>query len=169
MAIFPIPSHRPGPVFSGELLQEQSEHFYKVAAALAHNILATRGAVQVHTSDQDAELAVNAGDGVLLDDELAELQRLQLANSCAEQHPAVRMWHGVDALPNSSNLYGEIMRLAKLGMTLVGTSVIDERAFSSMTFVKNCLRASLTTHLPVCVRMKLQEEYDLDSFPYHLL
>jgi hypothetical protein len=30
---------RPGRVFSGDLLQEQSDSFFQVAAALAHNIL----------------------------------------------------------------------------------------------------------------------------------
>jgi hypothetical protein len=75
----------------------------------------------------------------------------------------------IDALPNSDVLYGEVMRLAKLGMTLVGTSVMDERAFSTMTFVNNCLRAILTTHLPLCARMKVQEEYDLETFPYSAL
>jgi hypothetical protein len=50
----------------------------------------------------------------------------------------------------------------------------DERAFSAMTFVKNCLQSMLTMHLPLCMRMKVQEEYDLSSFdlssfPYSLL
>jgi hypothetical protein len=61
------------------------------------------------------------------------------------------------------------MRAARLGMTLVGTSVADERAFSAMTFVKNVLRASLSTTLVLCMRMKLQEWFDLESFPYHEL
>jgi hypothetical protein len=32
----------------------------------------------------------------------------------------VRKWCGIDALPNSDVLYGEVMLLAHLGMTLVG-------------------------------------------------
>jgi hypothetical protein len=39
-------------------------------------------------------------------------------------------------------MYGEAMRLAKVGMALVGASVMDDRAFFTMTFVQNCLRAS---------------------------
>jgi hypothetical protein len=66
-------------------------------------------------------------------------------------------------------MYGEVMPLAKVGRTLVGTSVMDERASFAMTFVRNCLRASSTTHLPLCVRMKLQEEYGVQTFPYFLL
>jgi hypothetical protein len=53
------------------------------------------------------------------------------------------MWGGIEALPSSDALYGEIMKAARLGMTLVGTSVADERAFSAMIFVKNVLRACL--------------------------
>jgi hypothetical protein len=68
-----------------------------------------------------------------------------------------------------SLMYGELMRLAKVGMTLVGTSIIDERAFVTMTFVQNCLGANLRTHLPLCVRMKLQEEYDEETFPCFVL
>jgi hypothetical protein len=78
----------------------------------------------------------------------------------AERHPAVRMWRGIDALPNSDVLHGEVMRLAKLGLTLAGTSVMDERALSTMISVKSCLHASLTTHLHLYVRMNLQEQYD---------
>jgi hypothetical protein len=79
------------------------------------------------------------------------------------------MWRGIATLRAAEQLYGQIMKLAKIGMTLIGTSVSDKRAFSAMTFVKNPLWSSLTTHLPLCMRMKLQEEYDLSSFPYHLL
>jgi hypothetical protein len=79
------------------------------------------------------------------------------------------MWRGIDALSNSDALYGEVMRLAKLGMALVWTSVMDERAFATMNFVKNCLRARLTTHLPLCIGMKVQDEYDLETFPHSAL
>jgi hypothetical protein len=48
-------------------------------------------------------------------------------------------------------------------MALVGTSVSDESAFTAMVFVKICLQFSLTTHLAMCTRMKLQEENDLSS------
>jgi hypothetical protein len=66
-------------------------------------------------------------------------------------------------------MYGEVMRLAKVGMTLAGTSVMNERAFFTLIFVQNCLRASLRTHLPLCVRMKMREEYDVETFPYFVL
>jgi hypothetical protein len=78
------------------------------------------------------------------------------------------MWRGIDALPNSDVLY-RVMRLAKLGMTLVGTSVMDERALSTMILVKRCLHASLRTHLPLYIRMKLQEQYDFEMLSYSAL
>jgi hypothetical protein len=79
------------------------------------------------------------------------------------------MWRGIASLPVTEQLYGQIMKLAQIGMTLVGTSVSDERAFSAMTFAKNFLWSSLTRHQPLCMRMKLQDEYDLSSLPYHLV
>jgi hypothetical protein len=66
-------------------------------------------------------------------------------------------------------MYGEVLRLAKVGMTLAGTSVMNERAFFTLTLVQNCVRASLRTHLSLCVRMKLREEYDVETFPYFVL
>jgi hypothetical protein len=60
------------------------------------------------------------------------------------------------------------MRLAKLGMTLVEPSVLDEGAFSTMT-CEDLQRAKLTTRLALCVRMNVQEEYDLVNFPHSVL
>jgi hypothetical protein len=51
-------------------------------------------------------------------------------------------------------------------MSLVATSMSDERALSERTLVKHCLRPSLTTYLPMCMRMKLLEVYDVSSVPY---
>jgi hypothetical protein len=38
-----------------------------------------------------------------------------------------------------------------------------------MIFVKNVLRASLSTNLALCMHIKLQEWFDLETFPYHEL
>jgi hypothetical protein len=54
-------------------------------------------------------------------------------------------------------------------MTLVGTSVADERALRCMTFIEHDLRTRLSTNLPLCMHMKLQEWFDLENFPYHTL
>jgi hypothetical protein len=82
-------------------------------------------------------------------------------------HQPMRMWWGIASLPAAEQLCGEIMKLAQIGMTLLGTNMSNERAFSAMVFVKNCLQSTLTTHLPLS--MKVKEEYDLSSFPYSLL
>ena len=52
----------------------------------------------------------------------------------------MRLWRRIEALPSAQELFGEIMRAAQMGMTLVGTSVCDERAFSAMSFPKSLLR-----------------------------
>ena len=81
----------------------------------------------------------------------------------------MRLWRRIEALPSAQELFGEIMRAAQMGMTLVGTSVCDERAFSAMSFLKSLLRASLSTNLALCMRLKLQDEFDHESIPYHEL
>jgi hypothetical protein len=54
-------------------------------------------------------------------------------------------------------------------MTLVGTSVADGRACSCMTFIKSNLQTRVSTNLALCMHIKLQEWFDLDTFPYHTL
>jgi hypothetical protein len=78
------------------------------------------------------------------------------------------MWRGIASLPAAEQLCGQMMKLAHIGMTLVGTIMSDERAFSAMTFVKNFIRSSLAAHLPLCMKMKLKKD-GLSSFPYQLL
>jgi hypothetical protein len=121
-----LDEQRPGPVVSGKLLQEQSDRFFQVAAVLAHIVSTAWSAVQADTCYQDGEVATNADDGVLVDDELAKLQRLQVANSTAERHPAVRMWRGIG--------WGKCH---------------GYESFSTMTFVKNLFRAR--QHVYLCV------------------
>jgi hypothetical protein len=157
---------RPGISVDGQKLQEETSRFFQVAA-----VLAARADLEQH-SEEDIE----AGDAdfgeaeeFVLDDPLAELSRWQQVNYAAAKHPSVRMRRGIASLPAAEQLYGQIMKLAQIEMTLVGTSVSDERAFSAATFTKNFLRSNLATHLPLCMRMKLQDEYGLRSFPYHLL
>jgi hypothetical protein len=53
-----------------------------------------------------------------------------------------------------------------MALTLVLGSVEDERAFSTVSFVKGKLRNKLVEHLPLCVKMFTQKFYTLRSFPY---
>ena len=59
----------------------------------------------------------------------------------------------------------EYIKLAKLSMTVVGTSVNDERAFSAMSFVKSPERNRLDEHLEVAVRAKYQGQFTYETFP----
>jgi hypothetical protein len=158
----------------GGTLKAQAERFFGVASAMARNILTNTQEPDELDSDEEQEDDEGRGEpflkvDVVMSDELAEYARLRRAHKAAERHPAVSLWRAVEALPASTSLYGEIMRAARLGLTLVGTSVCDERAFSAMTFIKNVLRTSLSTNLALCMRMKLQQWFDLDTFPYHAL
>ena len=51
-------------------------------------------------------------------------------------------------------------------MTLLGTSVEDERLFSLLAFVQNKQRNRLDAHLEPCMRMKAQTLFDDETFPY---
>jgi hypothetical protein len=158
---------RPGISVEGEKLQEETSRFFQVAAVLARNELAARADLEQH-SEEDIEAGdadFSGAEEFVLDDLLARVSRFQPVDDAAAKHPSVRMWRGIASLPAAEQLYGQIMKLAQIGMTLVGTIASDERAFSAMTFVKNSLRSSLTAHLPLCMRMKLQDEYGLSSFP----
>jgi hypothetical protein len=59
---------------------------------------------------------------------------------------------------------------AVLLMTVVYTSVRNERAFSAMTYVEKWLRSSLVKHLGACVTVGEQTLFDLTTFPHtHVL
>jgi hypothetical protein len=77
----------------------------------------------------------------------------------------VRLWRGIESLPNSKVLYGEIMRAARLGMNLVGTSVAVERAFPCMKFIKKQLADTSVDKFSPLHAMKLQAWFDLVTFP----
>jgi hypothetical protein len=89
------------------------------------------------------------------------------ASVAASNGEMLVMWRKLSSAGlNSENQVGEFMKLARVLMTVVGTSVSDERAFSAMTFVKNSLRSSLEEHLEACVRVKEQTLFDLTTFPH---
>ena len=59
-----------------------------------------------------------------------------------------------------------VTMLARIAVAMVAVSVEDERVFSAMNFVCSPRCSSLTTHLEECVRMMVQEVFNLGSFPY---
>ena len=60
----------------------------------------------------------------------------------------------------------EWIKLARIAVVMVAVSVEDKGVFSAMNFVCSDRRSSLSTHLEACVRMKVQEVFNLDNFPY---
>jgi hypothetical protein len=113
-------------------LTVQAERFFGVASAMALNTVSKRTSTYDKDQDKDDETGAHGLHAVVnidivRSDELAENEHLSLDKSGS--HPAVRLWRGIESLPNSEILYGGSMRAARLGMTLVGNSVADKRAF----------------------------------------
>ena len=50
-------------------------------------------------------------------------------------------------------------------MVMVAGSVEDERGFSAMNFLKSADRNRLDKHLELCMRLKLQKIFTLETFP----
>ena len=59
---------------------------------------------------------------------------------------------------------GVFCKLAEILMCMVGTSVEDERLFSTLSFVHNKQRNRLDGHLEACVRAKAQQLFSEVSF-----
>jgi hypothetical protein len=172
--------HLPGAVVGGisldaKKLMQESEAAFAVLRPMAKNALQQQAdsAAAAHiktvdelsesdldscSSDDDTEAAAGGADLAL-----AEAGGLGEGKGL---HANTIMWRRMEQLPAAATLYGETMRVAKLGMTMVATSVMDERAFSAMSFIKNRLRARLTKSLQLCMRAKLQQHFNVDTFPY---
>jgi hypothetical protein len=76
------------------------------------------------------------------------------------------MWKKLSGSESSSNQLGEFIKLAKLSLTILGTSVNDERVFSAMSVVKNNTRNRLERHLELAVRLMHQGQFTVQEFPY---
>jgi hypothetical protein len=77
-------------------------------------------------------------------------------------NPLTKLWKQLDA-----NSFPEYIKLAEIAMVHVLGSVEDERAFSSLTFLKDKLRNRLDgDHLGIVVGMHGQSVYTLETFPY---
>ena len=61
---------------------------------------------------------------------------------------------------------GAFAKLAEIQLCMVGTSVEDERLFSSLAFVHNKQRNRLDKHLEACVRVRAQRFFNDATFPY---
>ncbi|PNG93959.1 hypothetical protein TSOC_015291 [Tetrabaena socialis] len=76
-------------------------------------------------------------------------------------------WTDLTRVPGVADSCSEYARLARLAATIVPGSVEAERAFSTMSYIKNKQRNRLKQpHLSACVRMKVQDWYSVSNFPY---
>ncbi|KAG2441494.1 hypothetical protein HXX76_003116 [Chlamydomonas incerta] len=81
--------------------------------------------------------------------------------------PFVAFWQSLTRTEYQLDSYGEFMRLAKLAAAIVPGSVEAERAFSTMSYIKNKQRNRLQQqHLSLAVRMKVQQWFKVSDFPY---
>ena len=87
-------------------------------------------------------------------------------NSVADRRNGfVLLWQRMTTSDATEVQLSEYITLAKLAMTVVGTSMNDERAFSAMSFVKSPERNRLDEHLEVAVRAKYQGQFTYETFP----
>jgi hypothetical protein len=82
-------------------------------------------------------------------------------------NPLTKMWRTLDANTALVAHFPEYLKLAQIAMVHVLGSVEDERAFSSLTFLKDKLRNRLSAdHLGIVMGMHQQNVYTLENFPY---
>ncbi|PNH02016.1 hypothetical protein TSOC_012035 [Tetrabaena socialis] len=80
---------------------------------------------------------------------------------------SVAFWTDLTRVPGVADSCSEYVRLAQLAATIVPGSVEAERAFSTMSYIKNKQRNHLKQpHLSACVRLKGQDCYSVSNFPY---
>jgi hypothetical protein len=82
-------------------------------------------------------------------------------------NPLTKLWRTLDANNALVAHFPEYVKLAQIAMVHVLGSVEDERAFSSLTFLKDKLRNRLSSdHLGIVVGMHAQNVFTLENFPY---
>ena len=82
-------------------------------------------------------------------------------------NPVTKLWRHLNANFALSSSFPEYMKLAQIALIHVLGSMEDERAFSSVTFLKDKLWNRLDgDHLGLVVGMHNQSVYTLTSFPY---
>ena len=81
-------------------------------------------------------------------------------------NPMTKLWQILGSNALLLHSFPEYFKVAKMAMTIILDSVEDERAFSTVGFVKGKLRNKLGDHLPLYVQMFTQKFYTLKNFPY---
>ena len=147
--------HNVLPLFDSQLLTEERGRFFeRMKLTAPTNVLQHKRAV-----DQASSAAVIAQSA----------HKYAGPAGGVYKGPSVTgmLWQRVTSSSVLSAGITEFLRLVKLGLTMVGTSVENERVFSSKTFLDNDLRPLKDEHLNVCLRaFKSKGHYTLESFPY---
>ncbi|KAG0595418.1 hypothetical protein M758_UG165000 [Ceratodon purpureus] len=81
-------------------------------------------------------------------------------------NPMTKLWQILGSNALLVYAFPEYFMVSKMAMTIVLGSVEDERAFSTIGFIKDKLRNKLGEHLPLCVQMFTQKFYTFKNFPY---
>jgi hypothetical protein len=79
---------------------------------------------------------------------------------------ATKIWQIMGANGLLQHAFPEYFKLVTMALILVPRSVEDERAFSTISFIKRKLQNKLVEYLPLCVKMFTQNFYTLRSFSY---
>lgn len=117
-------------------------------------------------------MGVTALDKDALDEQQAMFRSAMKANSEQvmtspyTQNPLTRLWQIFGANQILVQAFPEYFKMAELAMVLVLSSAEDERTFSTVGTVKSKVRNKLTDHLALCVQMKTQHFWTLDTFPF---
>ena len=111
-------------------------------------------------------------NAVALDEQMAMFKMAMKSNSKPvlqppfSVNPLTKLWQILGSNALLTHSFPKYFKLAKMAMTIVLGSVEDERAFSTVGFVKGKLRNKLGDHLPLCVQMFTQKFYTLKNFLY---
>lgn len=80
--------------------------------------------------------------------------------------PFTKLWDRVFGSTVLSKMIPKYLKLAKIACAFVLGSVEDERTFSSLKFLKSCLKNWLEDKLPFVVMMHGQKYFTQETFPY---
>jgi len=87
-----------------------------------------------------------------------------------------RLWRRISESKEIADLFPEFLKLATIVLTMIGTSVGNERDFSAKHWVEDdrgraSLRVGGAAHLDACLRIYLSRSLypDLASYPYNAI
>jgi hypothetical protein len=79
------------------------------------------------------------------------------------------LWRLLSGDPTTRDGISEYVKLAQIGLVMVGGSVMNEQVFSTLTIINNDLRSCLVEedHLNVCLRLFCTKSYySIKGFPF---